>query len=182
MYRFTPTCQLGLYNQHSWPTTTCPGYKNPFKARYKCPTRQEDGFLCPTMYKRRETTYYANQGISKAEPRHSHAVCTFRVNRPTSRVPLFCSPRIYLPRTLQEVTSKVQSCTTVIVVINNYFQNRISESEAKSLLNKCPLLYSQYIFPSFKYHGGIFEHPRSLPPHNCWNYKNVVLFTTQFAL
>jgi len=116
------------------------------------------------MYRRRETTYYANQGISKAEPRHSHGVCTLRVNRPTSPVPLFCSPRIYLPRILQEVTSKVQSCTIVIVVINNYFHNRISESEAKCLLNRFPLLYSQYIFPSFKCHGEIFEHPRSLPP------------------
>ena len=65
----------------------------------------------------------ANQGIFKAEPRDSHAVCTLWVHpHPPPPIPPFLLSRTYLQRSLHEVMSRDES---FMLDISGYFRERV---------------------------------------------------------
>ena len=66
----------------------------------------------------------ANQGIFKAEPRDSHAVCTLWVHpHPPPPIPPFLLSRTYLQRSLHEVMSRDES---FMLDISGYIRERVN--------------------------------------------------------
>ena len=89
---------MSLQYYSSQPATACADLDKSSPATNECCARQ-----WPTQTPR------ANQGISKAEPRDSRAVCNLWMNPPTSPVPTFVLKQNLSPKTLCHVTSQDES-------------------------------------------------------------------------
>ena len=85
----TPTHYRAHSSHGTLPVTAHPDWEKSFPTRNGCCARRQDCFLNPFMYRRTDSSGppRANQGVSKAEPRDGHAVCTLQMHPSISPYP-----------------------------------------------------------------------------------------------